>query len=248
MHYYRQKNKEPNVQEEKIFDSFFESKIQKLGKLFIPTLLIFANLNLANAQSSLSAKLSDPIFHQGLVNENNYETINRFSQNYPKQNTINVGWTSVFRRYNSGETMQNRTALDEKRTSTQMVFDMDGDKPVDWSTVALDSENNINMSAGQYVLALETSNIEREDSPIMLMLLSNQHTVNDYLSNPASAELKKKGYTIAVLEYPNYGSSMGLASLNAWLSATQGAVQFLNNLIKLCVLIESPHLPVVNKV
>lgn len=175
-------------------------------------------------------QLTNPLLHQGLVNSTNYEMLNKLSQNYPKQNTLNVGWLSVFRRYNSGETVQNRTALETQRSESQIIFDMDGDRPLDWSQVKIDSDNEANFSAGQYVLSLDTTNIKSTSSPVLLVLLSNQHTVNDYLSNPASRELAKLGYTVAVLEYPNYGASLGKASLQSWLGATRGALRFLNGL------------------
>ncbi len=176
---------------------------------------------------SLETRLSNPLLRQGLVNFRNADFINRFSVNYPKQNTINVGWLGVFRRYNSGETFQNRTALDTQRRLSQFIFDMDGDQPLDWSKVSLDGDGVANFSAGQYAMSLETSNLAKQNSPVLLLLLSNQHVINDYLSNPAQKELTKLGYTVAVLEYPNYGVSFGSACLDSWLSATRGAIKFL---------------------
>ncbi len=175
-------------------------------------------------------KLANPLLHQGLINSNNYNILNQLSQNYPIQNTLNVGWLSVFRRYNSGETLQNRAALESHFSPSQLIFDMDHDQPLDWSKVTLNKKNQANFSESQYVLSLEITNIKDENSPVLLFLLSNQHTIIDYLSNPASDQLVKMGYTIAILEYPNYGTSLGRASLQTWLSATRGAVRFLNQL------------------
>lgn len=192
---------------------------------------VFITSTLVTAQNQLiEQKLKNPLLHQGLINSNNYNTLNKLSQNYPVQNTLNVGWLSVFRRYNSGETVQNRAALSSHVSENQLIFDMDQDRPLDWSKVTVNKKNQANFSEGQYVLSLETTNIKNENSPVVLILLSNQHTVNDYLSNPASTQLAKMGYTVATLEYPNYGASLGRASLKSWLSATRGAVRFLNEL------------------
>lgn len=136
----------------------------------------------------------------------------------------------MFRRYNSGETIQNRTALDRKASPNRLIFDMDGDQPLDWTNVKLDAKNQANFSESQYTLALETTHINNKNSPVILLLLSNQHVINDYLSNPASDELTRLGYTVAVLEYPNYGTSLGRASLQSWLSASRGAVRALNRI------------------
>lgn len=206
-----------------------EKLMIQLISYLIPLFCIFTLPTFA--QESLQTKLTNPILHQKLVNQNNYSFLNRLSQNYPKQNTLNVGWLSVFRRYNSGETVQNRTALTTQIGTNQMIFDMDGDQPLDWSKVRIDKNNQANFSEAQYVLSLNTSNIERQTSKVLLLLLSNQHTINDYLSNPAHQALVDEGYTVAVLEYPNYGASLGRASLSTWLSATRGAIRFLNNLI-----------------
>ena len=126
--------------------------------------------------------------------------------------------------------MQNRTALEAHRSAKQLIFDLDQDTLMDWSKTELDENNAGNFSPAQTVMALNTMNIENPESPIILMLLSNQHTINDYLSNPASEELARQGYTVSVLEYPNYGTSLGLASTNSWLAAIRGAVTLLNHL------------------
>lgn len=205
-----------------------------IANLAIGIFALFPRESLSQVNShyadSIEQKLAHPLLHQGLINSNNYNILNQLSQNYPVQNTLNVGWLSVFRRYNSGETLQNRAALQSHLSANQMIFDMDKDQPLDWSKVTLNKNNQANFSESQYVLSLETTNIKNENSPILLMLLSNQHTVVDYLSNPASAELAKMGYTVVTLEYPNYGTSLGRASLQTWLSATRGAVRFLNQL------------------
>ena len=63
---------------------------------------------------------------------------------------------------------------------------------------------------------------------LFLILLSNQHVILDYLSNNAGKELAKLGYTVAVLEYPGYGVSVGKSSKKSWLQATYNAARFLN--------------------
>ena len=181
-------------------------------------------------QSTILERISNPLMHQQLINTNNYQLLNKLSQNYPKQNTINVGWLSIFRRYNSGETVQNRTALNTHINSKTMIFDLDGDKLLDWSKININANNEANFSEAQTTLAIKTQNLGNIHSPVVLMLLSNQHTVIDYLNNPAADKLTELGYTVAVMEYPNYGVSLGRGSLQSWLSATRGATLFLNKL------------------
>lgn len=207
-------------------------KLSSLASLhFVVGALLVAGVSYGSPYADqVRAKLSDPLLHQGLVNRANYEMLNMLSQNYPRQNTLNIGWLSVFRRYNSGETLQNRTALNTQISAKNLIFDMDGSRPLDWMKVYINRKNEANFSEGQYVLSLGTANIENRNSPVLLVLLSNQHVVNDFLSNPVSEVLSEMGYTVAVLEYPNYGASLGRASLQSWLSATRGASVFLNKL------------------
>lgn len=217
--------------------------IRDLGLSFAGRIVVTALLSLALASFSADAApsglaegyrervlstLSEPLLHQGLVNANNYEKLNKLSQNYPKHNTMNLGWLSVFRNYNSSETLQNRTALENFRSDHLMIFDMDGDIPLDWSKVTIDAQNEPSASEAQYALALDTRNIAELSSPVLLLCLSNQHTINDYLSNNAHEEIAKMGVTLAVLEYPGYGVSVGRGSKRSWLTATRNAVAFLS--------------------
>lgn len=188
------------------------------------------NLSPASYAEQIQEKLSDPLLHQKLINADNYAKVVKIAENYKKRNSLNPGWLNIFRTWNSGETLQNRTALENKRNANLLVFDMDKGRPLDWSKVTIDKDNNTNLSDAHFALSLDTSNIADPNSPILLLLLSNQHVINDYLSNNAAAELRKRGYIIAVMEYPGYGVSLGLANKNNWITAIQESVNYLNQL------------------
>ena len=115
-----------------------------MKQLFAITAIYLFSSTLAFSNSEyakrVNQKLQDPLLNQGIINERNVEIIDRLGQNYPKMNTINVGWLSLFRRYNSSETMQNRTALNNLRSDNQMIFDMDGTQPVDWNKVRINKK------------------------------------------------------------------------------------------------------------
>lgn len=179
---------------------------------------------------TLAEKLSHPLLNQGMINTKNVEKVDLLGRNYSKRNTLNSVWLGLFRRYNSSETAQNRTALDSKRSETQLIFEMDGLSPIDWDQVTIDENNDPNISDSSYALSLETSNVHNPESPILLVLLSNQHVILDYLSNGAQEQLKERGATVAVLEYPGYGASVGVAGKKNWLTAAMNASQFLSEL------------------
>ncbi len=186
-------------------------------------------LDPASYSQQVSQKLSDPLLHQGVINEANYLKVANIAATYKKRNTTNMAWMNVFRTWNSAETLQNRTALENKRSDNLMIFEMDQGKPLDWSRVTVDKEGNPNTSESQFAMALDTTNVLNVDAPVVLILLSNQHVLNDYLSNNAVDELRKMGVIIAVMEYPGFGVSIGAANKKSWISATQQAVRFLNS-------------------
>lgn len=194
-------------------------------------LLLISSFSIASSYAEkVNQNLQNPLLHQPLINQVNFDLLNKLSQNYPKQNTLNAAWLSVFRRYNSGETVQNRTALNARRSHKELIFDLDQDQPLDWRKVKINSDNEPSFSAAQTSVYLNTTNIEKKEAPLVLILLSNQHTLIDYISNPAVNELTRLGVIVSALEYPNYGVSLGRASLQSWLSASRGAVRFLNQL------------------
>lgn len=182
-----------------------------------------------NAQAQ-GDKFSNPLLYQGLVNNENYLKVARIAENYKRRNTINAGWLNVFRSWNSAETLQNRSALDNKRSPEMMIFDMDRGQPMDWSKVTLDQDGIPSTSDAQFTLTLDTTNINDRNAPVVLILLSNQHVINDYLSNSAYLEIRKMGVILAVMEYPGFGTSVGIASKKSWITATQDSVKYLSYL------------------
>lgn len=193
---------------------------------FITVAFLLATLS-AHAQTET---LADPLLHQGLINNENYVKVVRIADNYKKRNTINAGWMNVFRTWNSAETLQNRTALENKRSPEMMIFDMDRGQPLDWANVTLDRDNNPSTSEAQFSLALDTTNLENPEAPVVLILLSNQHVLNDYLSNNAYLEIRKMGIVLAAMEYPGFGVSVGIASKKSWIKATQDSVRYLHSI------------------
>lgn len=189
------------------------------------TFLVLCLLQQAHGQElssyaqKVSEKIKNPALHQALINNENYSQVVRIAEDYKKRNSLNPGWLNAFRTWNSGETLQNRTALDNKRTDNMLIFEMNQGQPLKWPEAKI--------SDSHFALALDTTNITDKEAPVVLILLSNQHVLNDYLSNNAFLEIRKMGFVLAVMEYPGFGISLGLANKKTWLSATAQAVQYL---------------------
>jgi fermentation-respiration switch protein FrsA (DUF1100 family) len=177
---------------------------------------------------AVQERLSDPRLSQGLISSENYEKVVKIAENYRKRNSLNPGWLNIFRTWNSGETLQNRTALENRRNNEMMIFDMDRGQPMDWSQVQLDQDSNPSVSQSQFAMALDRTHISDPDAPVVLILLSNQHILNDYLSNNAPDELRKMGVVMAAMEYPGFGVSIGCANKASWLQAVHEAVAYLH--------------------
>ncbi len=202
-----------------------------MQKILVLTICLFScGVWAEDYASEVKEKLENPIFNQGIINSHNIDTINSLGRNYARQNSINPGWLGLFRRYNSSETMQYRTILETFRTSSMMIFEFDDVEIFDWKNISVDHKNDVNLRASVSALAIDTTHILREDSPVFLMLLSNQHVISDYLSNPALKQLVKRGAVVAVMEYPGYGISVGQAGKQSWLEAVSNSVNILHDI------------------
>lgn len=151
-------------------------------------------------------------------------------EDYNQKNWMNPVLHNIYMANNRSESAEFRVNLDNitKLTGGRLRFlDLLGSEPIRWESVGESTFKN-KIQKYHSVLGLETSNIENKKSPVVLLFYSASHNLLSTATLDVVSDLSRKGVTVAMLEYPGYGATLGTPGKENWEKASTGAVEFLS--------------------
>jgi dienelactone hydrolase len=168
------------------------------------------------------------LLYQSLVNSNSLPVMRDRANKYLERCHANIAKGTMAPRDNRGEMFQYRVAIDQKKKDPLAIFDIDilptgGAEVIDWNRITDPSQ----ISPAHSVLALDTTHLKNSEAPVLLLFLSSQSVINDFISLGAQEYIASLGLCLAVFEYPGTGTSLGSACRKNWTRAGAGAVRLL---------------------